>query len=734
MTRTLLTCALIAVLSTLCGCQPAPIPDGGNGNANTGGDTNFDNSADVTLGGDSQFDLSDGRLVDRQVAVSLADDIGVNRLSGLGFAVDRDDVTVQPAGDLTSNGLTALDLYIAPADTADACSSGLDVGRFTVTFDADAVLSITPAQLEADAAALAAAESGTFALCLRASSGINQTLIVSRVRVLYSSTVPALTCAEIIDLTEVQASITVLEENGLSFSLQEGDEPRHVEGTYDVRETIDFDPDGTDTGTTRERFDTFTNQAAGRITRASGDAVLEQSVSGSDEGVNLCVLARSNNPTCDQTIARLESYEVTGGGGRLEGQFLAVVVERHTDGSAGCGQPGDFIYGSIDLTPQSTTFQVAPLGKVGLPEDFDPHLLVLPDDGGRGTITDFASDAALQFTVDGSAITSPLAVPGQLDAEGYNGIALARDNSLLALVSNNPDELLIFDNAGGALTLEATANGAALGGDLFDFSPQGQFVYVVSPDPGDADHLAVFRTTTGFVEPVGQFPTPGAETPELSRLSHAGDQLAVLLDGEAGAGTSQLLTFHDVRSGVFTPPVDLREATGGFVGDLDLIYSRDDSHVFLAGDTGVVAVETASPFTVTTIDVGGTGNDAVIAIDLSNDGQVLVAAVDRINGDANFAIVDTNTLAVVERKLLDRISDRGAIDVAHFGTGRACLVVNERLRVVPVQTVEPFAVAELLSAADDEFAPLLGRVAVGGNIIAVANTSEPAVYLYELAP
>ena len=110
----------------------------------------------------------------------------------------------------------------------------------------------------------------------------------------------------------------------------------------------------------------------------------------------------------------------------------------------------------------------------------------------------------------------------------------------------------------------------------------------------------------------------------------------------------------------------------------------------MAGDTGVVAVETASPFTVTTIDVGGAGNDAVIAIDLSNDGQVLVAAIDRINGDANFAIVDTDTLEVVERKLLDRISDRGAIDIAHFGTGRACLVVNERLRVVPVQTVEPF--------------------------------------------
>jgi len=731
MNRTQLRCALIVALLVPCGCSPAPLP----GNANSGQNTNFNSSVDVNLGANSEFDLTSGAAVERQVRVSLASELGVNGLSGLGFAISEDQVTIVPdnPGNLTSNGLTTLDLFIAPADVTDACSSGINAGRFAIAFDTTETLTITPAQLDADANALAAAGDGVFELCLRAASGIDQSMIVNRLQVRFDAATPSLTCAEILALSQVQAAITLLEENDLTFALQDGHSPRNIEATYEVRETIEFDPDHADTGT-RQRLDILSGQTADHITRTTGSVGLEQSISGGQDGVNLCVLARSHNSTCDQTIARLESYEVLSNGQTLDGTFLAVVVERHTTGTTTCGQQGDFIYGAIDLTRQSTTFQVTRLARIVLPEDFDPDLLLLPSDGSRGTVTDYRSDAALQFPQDGTAVTRALAVPGGLDADRYNGIALARDNSLLALVSENPYEMLVFDNTTGSLTVEATAHGAVLGGDVFDFSNQNQFVYVVRPEAGDGHNLFVFRTTVGFTEPVGSFTVPDGQTPELSRLNPAGDQLAVLLDGEAGETASQWLTFHDVNTGLFSAPIDLHEATGGFVGDRDLIYNNDGSRVFLAGDFGVVAVETSAPFTVTNIDVSGGERDFVVAIDLSNDGQVIVAAVDRVDGDANFAIVETDTLAVVNRQLLDRVSDRGAIDVAHFDTGRACIVVNERERVVAVQTVAPFAVSEELSAADDELAVILGRAAAGGSVIAVANVSEPAVYLYRLAP
>lgn len=736
MNKTLFCCALIAALPALGGCQPSS-GGSGNGNANSGDNTNFNNSVDVNLGGSSEFDLSGQTPADNQITVSLADELGVNRLTSLAFAVSVEEVTISPAdtGDLTSNGHTTLNLFVALADTSDACSSGIDVGSFDIGFDAGGVDSITPTRLDAGAEALAAAADGVFELCLRAASDVDQTLIVNRLQVLFDFAMPSLTCAEILALNEVQAAIDVLGDNNLTFGLQTGDQPRNIEGTWSVDQTIEFDPDGTDAGTMPERMDTFSSQSGDGITRTTGEAMLEQSISGSDEGVNLCVLARSNNPTCDQTIARLESYTVAGNGQTLDGSFLAVVVERHTTDSPSCGQQGDFVYGSIDLTRQSTTFLVTRLGKVALPDEFDPHLLVLPDDGSSGTVTDYGSDAALQFPQDGTSVTSPLAIPGQLDAAGYNGIALARDNSMVALVSENPDEFLVFDNASGSLLLEATANGALLGGDVFDFSPDGELAYVISPDLGDLDNLSIFRTSISVAGALAaQYPTPEARTPELSRLNPAGDQLAVLLDGDAGAGLSQWLTFLDLDTGQYTTPLDLRQASGGFVSDRHLVYTHDGARVFMAGDTGVVAVEATDSFAVTTIDASGGEADVVIAIDMSNDGEVVVAAVDRLNGDANFAIVDAGTLEVLNRQLLERIYERGAIDVVHFDTGRACLVINERLRVVPVQTVEPYAVGEELGAADDESVPLLGRAAAGGNVIAVANTTEPAIYLYELAP
>ncbi len=732
-TETVSSCALTTALLILCGCQPSP--GGGSGNGNFSGNDNFNGTKDIDLGDNGRFELTGGTPADRQITVSLADELGVNQLTGLGFAIGSNGVTVQPtaAAAVTSNGLTTLDGFVAPTTAADACSSGVAVGRFDISFDANGIQTITPAQLDAGADALMVASNGVFELCLRAASEVDQTLVVSRLQVRFAVAVPSgLTCAEILALSDVQAALSVLNSNGLSFALPAGDSPPNIEHTYAVSETVEFDPDGTDTGVTHNRVDTFSSQTADQVTRSSGTAAMTQSISGSETGVNLCAYARTNHPACDQTIARLESYTSTSGGTSWSGQFLAVVVDRYTTGASACGQKGDFIYGSIDLSRQGTTSQVTRLGKVGLPVVFDPEFLVLPDDGTSGTVTDRNTPAVVRFPQDGTSVTTPLAIPGGLTVQGYKGIALSRDDRRVALVSRAPDEVLVFDNTDGSLVLEATANGASLGGDVFDFSTNGQFVYVVSPDPGNADNISVFATSAATADPlVDQFPTPDARTPDLSRLNPAGDQLAVLLHGDADEGNSQWLTFLDSQ---FTTPIDLRQATGGFVSARYVVYTSDGSRVFLAGRTGVVAVDAVEPFTVTPIDVSGGRGDAAVAVALSNDGAVLVVAVDKINGDANFAIVDAQTLVVLKRQLLSDIYDRGAIDVVHFRTGRVCLVINERLRVVPVQTTDPYTVGETLSAADNEFAVLLGRAAVGGNVIAVANTAEPAIYLYELAP
>ncbi|MCP4594644.1 MAG: hypothetical protein GY842_28260 [bacterium] len=732
MRNTLFACALICLGWVVTGCvPPAPTP-GGNTNGNV--NDNFNNSEDISLGADGQFDIADGGDVAHAVAVELSSGLGLNTLTELAVAINRSEVSIDVTdADTSAEQVTTLDVLIA---AEDACSSGASLGQFEIAIDANTAGAITPARLEADAGALVAAGDGDFELCLRAASQIDQTLIVSRISVLYSAALPQMSCSEILAQAGVQTAITTLAGQGFALALHEGDQPRDVEGTYLVRGTIDFDPDGTDSGALTERVDVLSGQTAERITRTTGTASLEQSISGDSTNVNLCVSARSHNATCDQTIARMEAYDASNPS-LLEGEFLAVVLERHTSGSESCGAAGDFIYGSIELVRQSTSFDVQPIGKVVLADDFTPELVILPDDRTRGAVTDRHSDAALEFELSGAFATSALPIPGRLDANGYNGIGMARDNSLLALISDSPDEVLIFRRQPTSLVLEAGEQDRDLGVERVDFSPEADFVYVISPDPfGQGDEVRQYHTIpTGVDSLAARYPTPNARTPELARLNPQGDQLAVLLNGEAGEGKSQWLTLLDLETGEYSTPIDLREATEGFVSDRYLVYSRDGARLFMAGDRGVVVAEAAvSPVpTPINVDVSRGEEDAALSIDLSNDGDVLVVAVDKFRGDYNFAIIEVSSLTPIHHAHLERISNRSSIGVAHFETGRACIVANDRERVVAVQTVDPYEVSAQLSAADNELETILGRVVAGGNLIAVTNVSEPAIYLYELA-
>ena len=733
MHKRLLGCALGTLLLTLGGCTPG---SNGGGNSNSSPNDNSSTTTDLDLGSNGVFELSGGTAAEQHLAVSLTDQLGVNQLTALSFTLASADVAIATTGGATpsAGSQTTLDLRLAPERAIDPCGTGAAIGRFEIAFGSNGVSSVSPAELNVDSNGLSTTGNGVFQLCLVAASDADQTLTVAKLGVRFSSAVPALSCAEILALGDVQAAIDLAATNGYPFALQTGTQPRNIEGSYTVAETVTFDPDNADTGETRNRVDTFTNQNGDQITRTSGEASLLESISGSDTGVNLCVLARSYHTACDQTIARLETYAVTGDGSVLDGQFLAVVIERHTAATT-CGAVGDFIYGSISLSSPSPSADVTRVGKVSLPDGFTPEFLVLPDDGGYGAVADENSDAAYRFPQDGSSVTTALPVPGGLNAAGYNGIALARDNSRMALISRNPDEVLVFGNSGGNLLAEAAGEGQSLGGDVFDFSTNAELVYVTHPDAGAGDSVRAYDTRIGVPVPlVDEFPTPEARTPDLTRLNPAGDQLAVLLHGDAGADEAQWLTFLDPATGAYTTPIDLRNATGGFVRARYAVYSLDGTRVFLAGRKGVVAVATTTPFKVTLIDVSGGKGDAVLGIDLSNDGAVVVAVLDQINGDANFAVVDAATLQVLNRQVLADIYARGSPGIVHFRTGRVCLVLNERLRVVAVQTLSPYAPLATLSAADDETVPILGRAAVGGNVIAVTNTTEPAIYVYRLGP
>ena len=114
-------------------------------------------------------------------------------------------------------------------------------------------------------------------------------------------------CAEVLALPEVKEALEQLSTNGINFSVPEGWEVPNLEGIYTLDQETTFDPDQTNVGDTQDGTISLSDQTSNGIKRSGFDAEIDLFVQGNASSIGFCTVARTNDRTCNQTIARIES-------------------------------------------------------------------------------------------------------------------------------------------------------------------------------------------------------------------------------------------------------------------------------------------------------------------------------------------------------------------------------------------------------------------------------------------
>lgn len=715
----------LLLCSALVGCEPGD--GGGSGDPNVVpfllGSTGVLAAGDEgTVSNTGQFDIREGLPVETPGSAEII--------------LDPDDVLFGSNGPAAVSA--SLELRIDPFDAADVCSSGAALDAFTIGMSTSGTAVVTPESVAVNSAGFAALASGQFSLCvtLIATSGVSLTIDQMTVRFLPAPPVTAESCEEILALPLVQAALAELGSNGEGIVLPASGNLAELEGEYTLDQETTFDPDETNVGDVQDGRVTLSNQTSSAIRRSGFDVSLDFFIQGHAATIGFCTLERTANPECDQTVARIEILQRDDETGDLSGEFLAVAVRRHASLEPSCGAAGDFIFGTLTLARGAAGGGIVERrGKLALPDGFDPDLIILPPDDGNGTVTDFNSGLALHFETAAPFGVTEIRLPVDLERPaGFNALGISRDGSRLALVTDEPDAAIFYNNR----TLIETRFTAPITSDYLgariDFSPDAEQAYVPTTDPRFADRITVLRTgPSTFGDEVRRLVTPQGRVPLQARVSPDGSQLAVLLGAGAPPGFAGELVFMRASTGEFLRRINLESDAGGSVIDRQLVYSRLGERVFMAGFGAVVAVETSSPFDIRRVDVSEGALDHPVGLGLSGDGEALAVAVDDNAGTTNFAVINPVTLQVLNTQDLVGIDPRGAIGVAHFESRRVALVANFARTVVPVQTISPFAAGSPLSAADRAELGELFEIVGGGDVIAVTNVDEPGVYIFGLA-
>jgi hypothetical protein len=734
MLRLMLLLALLPVITV--GCTPVDPGDGGDGE---------ETIIVVDLGTTGMFS-SIGPLGENAAgAFDITADLPADLPGGVQLFFESADISLGTAADINSLGLSML-VTLAPPDLADPCTSTLKSYEFSVTLGTNGATAIDPESVDLDTDGFALASTGQFGICLTVVADEDAPVTFSRLQLRFQppGDVTVASCDEVLSLPEVQAAIAQAASNGFTFEFPTGDGAStngadssglpNLQGDYELTQTVTFDPDGDNEGDEQSGAVTLDNQTSNGIRRQGFDASTTFFTAGDATSVGFCVVQRTNNPACDQTIARLEALVRDPATGDLDGHFLSVAVRRHRFTRPTCGPRGDYIYGDLTLNTSTNSF-AALRGKVALSDPFVPSFVVLSPVGSNGTVSDRDSGTAIRFSTKSPFNVQTIGLPSQLNAEGFSALGISRDGSRLAVVTDLPDAGLIYDNTTLQLIRANASTSADYLGGLVDFDIEATRIFVPTTDTQFSDRITVLRAEVSTLpDIIREFVTPQGEIPVQVRLSPNGTRLAVLLEGDAPIGEAAKLTFGNPTTGGFQlPPIDLTDDAGGTALASEIVYSPDGNLVFLAGTGAVLAVQTASPYNITRIDVSDGNDDNPVALALSNDGKVLAVAIDDAAGPNDFAVIDTNTLNVLNAQDVPGVGARRALGLAHFGTERIAIVAGIESTVVAVQTEAPYAAGSPILVAPDGTRKSLGRIVAGGGVIAVTNIDEPAVYLLGVA-
>lgn len=701
---------------------------------------------------DGHFDLEVGTFQTLQLTVDITDQLPTASIASGTIALRATSLASSGADAGGDTPIVDVIVYVAPTGTDDACFDGSLAAQFSVTVDSAGNETITPAVETLDSTSRDTMLDGQFEICYDLESGSSVSMDLEGIDLTLTSvssgssgcgafeTGVAPSCADVLADQAVADALDTLQSNGFFFDIHTGGNPTDIAGDWDFTRTILFDPDDTNTDSVTTGTFTFRNQTGGSITQLIGTAELEQTVQGGGSAATLCSFARSGDSACDQSVVGISSYAVSDDENALSGSFLSVVVCRHQSSTSDCGDAGDFVFGTIQATRTGTTtpvLGVSSAGTVDLQSGMVPEWLVLQSDGSAGVVAGSIDEL---FVFDTTATRDVVEVALPLETTfGFGGIGVTEDGTRYGVMADGFARLLVFDAADNRIIRQSSSPGFTLGGGVFDFSPDGNLAYLVSPHSGTSDAIVALATSAGADFEAGEADrtaTPSAQTPNTARLSPDGSQLAVLMTGDADVGASSLLAFLDLTS---SPPefgslIDLRGLSEGRVLNGELVYSIDGSRVFLAGEAGLVSVDTDEPHAVTTVDVAGGSGDPAVSVAVSGDGNVVVVGIDAFAGDTGLAIVNADTLTVLHRTSLDGLS-ASVRWVAHFENGRAAIVAGDRgPSVVAVQTIAPYTILDSFAVDAAGDSATLGRPAVGGDVIAIANQDEPAIYLFGLEP
>ncbi len=722
--------SIVSLLMTaaLAGCTPS----GGNNNGPGGSVT-----VAVPLGDVGKLDVGTSGVASKGGSFDIQSQLPSGDVVGASLSIDAADITIGTATDQAgTNGLAAqVNLQVGVAPTGgDACAQQTDSVSFQIDVGSSgAAASVSPTSMIVGTNGAALLESGQFGLCLTAESDTPVSLTVASLNVIFelAGDVTAASCDEILALPEVQAAIVDLASNGVTFALPAGASLPDITGTYAYSQTTTFDPDGANTGDTKTGSVTLANQTSTTIQRSGFSASIDQFIVGNATTVGFCTIDRTNDSTCDQTIARLESMTLDPATGNLDGAFLSVAVRRHAYTDPTCGARGDFIYGDVSLTAAQAAQFAQVIGKISLPQGFVPGLMQVAPDGQSGVVAGADSGAVYQFQTADPFSSAQITLPADLTPLGFSGLGYSRAGDKLAVVTDQPDAAVIYDNMTLSLIRETSQTVTAdyIGGTI-DFNSDGTQLYVPTTDASFADRLTVLRATDSSLgDEVRRLSTPQGKVPVQARVSPDGSQVAVLLEAGATVGEAGQLTFLDTARNAFsTPPIDLVTDGRGTVLASEVVWAPDGSLVFLAGLGAVLAVEPTAPYGITRIDVSEGAGDNPVALALSNDGQVLAVAVDDSAGTDDFAVISVATLAVLNAQNLG-LTQGGAIDIEHFRDSRLAIVANADSYEVAVQTETPYAASDPIPVADQSGLTTLGTLAAADGVIAVTNIDEPAVYV-----
>ena len=408
-------------------------------------------------------------------------------------------------------------------------------------------------------------------------------------------------------------------------------------------------------------------------------------------------------------------------------------------GGSACGNPGDFDAGNIEFMRSAggaPTLQ--PIGTVSLGAN-DPTSIAVSPNGQIGFVGT-ANGPVVRFDVT-SLAASPVAFPTPNGIVSSGPVAFSSVATNLGFPTSGDNRLLFYNVFSATPVLEGHITPPTLP-SAGAFLPQAVLYDPVASKAYAATAFQLTRPAISVVNPRGGASPIGVSSTipfnqdglQLIRLRSDFAQIAAVLSGGSAAGHARFVGLVDLAATPSVHEVDVTSATfADFAAD-QLIYSAAGDRVFITNGKVVHAIAVVSPFgLVSTADLRDAAVDQVRHLAVSDDGKVLATTIASAGTRANLVLLNPVNFAELHRTRLPdaAISPTGG-NLLFFPNSRIAVADDGAGRLTPFNTDVGFGVGASVPAFATQVTRTMAGSAIGGRVLAVANRSEKAVYLFRL--